>query len=35
VRQFAWWTGVTPDARILREAAERRLDAMASATPRV
>jgi len=34
VRQFAWWTGVTPDPRILLEAAERRLHAMASATPR-
>jgi 3-dehydroquinate dehydratase / shikimate dehydrogenase len=30
VRQFAWWTGVTPDARVLREAAEHRLAAMAS-----
>ena len=29
VRQFAWWTGVTPEARVLREAAERRLAAMA------
>ncbi len=29
VRQFAWWTGVTPEARILRDAAERRLAAMA------
>ena len=34
VRQFAWWTGVTPDPRILLEAAERRLHAMASAIPR-
>ena len=23
VRQFAWWTGVTPEARVLREAAKR------------
>jgi 3-dehydroquinate dehydratase / shikimate dehydrogenase len=30
VRQFAWWTGVTPDARVLHEAAERRLAAMAA-----
>jgi shikimate dehydrogenase len=29
VRQFLWWTGVTPEARVLREAAERRLAAMA------
>jgi 3-dehydroquinate dehydratase/shikimate dehydrogenase len=36
VRQFAWWTGVTPDAEVLRAAAERRLQAMAvrgSGTP--
>jgi 3-dehydroquinate dehydratase/shikimate dehydrogenase len=31
VRQFAWWTGVTPEARVLREAAERRLASMAAA----
>ena len=31
VRQFVWWTGVTPEARVLREAAERRLAAMALA----
>jgi shikimate 5-dehydrogenase len=31
VRQFAWWTGVTPDARVLRAAAERRLADMAAA----
>ncbi len=31
VRQFVWWTGVTPEARVLREAAERRLAAMAAA----
>ncbi len=30
VRQFAWWTGVTPDARVLHEAAEQRLAAMAA-----
>jgi shikimate 5-dehydrogenase len=30
VRQFAWWTGVTPEARVLREAAEGRLAAMAA-----
>jgi shikimate dehydrogenase len=30
IRQFAWWTGVTPEARVLREAAERRLAAMAA-----
>jgi 3-dehydroquinate dehydratase / shikimate dehydrogenase len=30
VRQFAWWTGVAPDARVLHEAAERRLAAMAA-----
>jgi 3-dehydroquinate dehydratase/shikimate dehydrogenase len=30
VRQFLWWTGVTPEARVLREAAERRLAAMAA-----
>jgi len=30
VRQFAWWTGVTPDARVLHDAAERRLAAMAA-----
>jgi 3-dehydroquinate dehydratase/shikimate dehydrogenase len=29
IRQFAWWTGVTPDTRVLQEAAERRLAAMA------
>ena len=33
IRQFEWWTGVTPEARILREAAEARLAAMAPATP--
>jgi shikimate 5-dehydrogenase len=33
VRQFAWWTGVTPEARVLREAAEGRLAAMAQAAP--
>jgi 3-dehydroquinate dehydratase/shikimate dehydrogenase len=33
VRQFVWWTGVTPEARVLREAAERRLAAMAVAGP--
>jgi 3-dehydroquinate dehydratase / shikimate dehydrogenase len=32
VRQFAWWTGVMPEARVLREAAERRLQAMAART---
>lgn len=32
VRQFVWWTGVTPEARVLREAAERRLAAMAAAS---
>jgi 3-dehydroquinate dehydratase/shikimate dehydrogenase len=32
VRQFAWWTGVTPEARVLRDAAQRRLHAMS--TPR-
>jgi 3-dehydroquinate dehydratase/shikimate dehydrogenase len=31
VRQFAWWTGVTPEARVLRNAAEARLAAMALA----
>jgi 3-dehydroquinate dehydratase/shikimate dehydrogenase len=31
VRQFAWWTGETPEASVLREAAERRLAAMAAA----
>ena len=31
VRQFAWWTGVTPEARVLLEAAEQRLAAMAAA----
>jgi 3-dehydroquinate dehydratase/shikimate dehydrogenase len=30
VRQFAWWTGVTPDARVLHRAAEQRLAAMAA-----
>lgn len=29
-RQFAWWTGILPDAHVLRQAAEARLDAMAS-----
>jgi shikimate dehydrogenase len=29
-RQFAWWTGVTPEARVLRDAADRRLHAMSS-----
>ncbi|MEO5822107.1 MAG: type I 3-dehydroquinate dehydratase [Vicinamibacteraceae bacterium] len=28
-RQFAWWTGVTPEAGVLRGAAEARLAAMA------
>jgi 3-dehydroquinate dehydratase/shikimate dehydrogenase len=32
VRQFAWWTGVTPEAQVLRDAAERRLQAMAART---
>ena len=31
IRQFAWWTGVTPAADTLRRAAERRLEAMAAA----
>ncbi len=31
IRQFAWWTGVTPETRVLREAAERRLAAMSAA----
>ena len=30
VRQFAWWTGVTPEARVLLDAAEQRLAAMAA-----
>jgi shikimate dehydrogenase len=29
VRQFAWWTGVTPPADVMRAAAERRLAEMA------
>jgi 3-dehydroquinate dehydratase/shikimate dehydrogenase len=33
VRQFAWWTGVTPEARVLRDAAEQRLQAMAASIP--
>ena len=31
IRQFAWWTEVTPAADTLRRAAERRLEAMAAA----
>jgi 3-dehydroquinate dehydratase/shikimate dehydrogenase len=30
VRQFAWWTGVTPSADVMRAAAERRLGEMAN-----
>ncbi|HEY8551561.1 MAG TPA: type I 3-dehydroquinate dehydratase [Vicinamibacterales bacterium] len=33
VRQFAWWTGVTPAASLLRQAAERRLAEMAPLAP--
>ena len=33
VRQFRWWTGVMPEARVLRDAAERRLQAMAPRVP--
>lgn len=33
VRQFVWWTGVTPEARVLRAAAARRLAAMAAPAP--
>ena len=32
VRQFTWWRGVTPYAPVLRDAAERRLAAMAAET---
>jgi shikimate 5-dehydrogenase len=28
-RQFAWWTGTLPPADVMRDAAERRLEAMA------
>jgi shikimate 5-dehydrogenase len=30
VRQFAWWTGVTPSAAVMRAAAERRLEEIES-----
>lgn len=32
VRQFTWWRGVTPYAPVLRDAADRRLAAMAAET---
>jgi 3-dehydroquinate dehydratase / shikimate dehydrogenase len=33
VRQFRWWTGTMPEARVLRDAAEQRLQAMAPRVP--